>query len=278
MEDINEEMENIPEEDESSSIAMKIFSCCFQPRGKELELHSERGTSIKSKSQYENDETFFPINTLRQEEKSKINFTKTGLLDYIKNLQNLVFPIIYEDNDIKISKRNYTEFNPNLPLYRFEIKKNKLIFTQVPTIISLSNAFLNPELRKKWDKNIKEYKIIEKLRNKAEIIRTVTNKQLAVIPEKEFYDKRVGFFEDNVFYLFSSAVPDMNYLNVQNLDRGMYYICVLIIKEDEDNFYFDAFIQVDVNINIPVEFIESNLVNKVKSFFDKYFESMNVRK
>ena len=97
------------------------------------------------------------------------------------------------------------------------IKKSKLIFTQVPTIISLANAFLNPELRKKWDKNVKEYKVIEKLRNNAEIIRTVTTKQLAVIPEKEFYDKRVGFMEGNDYYLFSSSVPDINYLNVQNI-------------------------------------------------------------
>ena len=84
--------------------------------------------------------------------------------------------------------------------------------------------------------------------------------------------------EGNDYYLFSSSVPDINYLNVQNLDRGMYYICVLVIKEDEDNFYFDAFIQVDINIKIPTEFIESNLFNKVNSFFDKYFEFLNVLK
>lgn len=277
MEDIDEEMENIPEE-ESPSLAMKIFSCCFQPRGKELELTSENPTSKRSKGIYESDDSFFPVNTLRPEEKAQITFTKNGLLDYIKNLQNLVFPSIFEDNNIKISKRNYTELNPNLPLYRFEVKKSKLIFTQVPTLISLANAFLNPELRKKWDKNIKEYKVIEKLRNNAEIIRTVTTKQLAVIPEKEFYDKRVGFMEGNDYYLFSSSVPDVNYLNVQNLDRGMYYVCVLVIKEDEDNFYFDAFIQVDINIKIPTEFIENNLFNKVNSFFDKYFEFLNVLK
>ena len=276
MEDIKEEMENIPEEDDSPSITMKLFSCCFQPHGKELELNSERNTSIKSKSIYENDDTIFPNNSIRPEEKNQIIFTKNGILDYIKNLQNLVFPVIYEDNEIKISKRNFTELNQNLPLFRFEIKKHKLHFTQVPTLKSLSNSFTNPELRKKWDKNIKEYKVIEKLRQNGEIIRTVTNKQLSVIPEKEFYEKRVGIFEDNIYYLFSSSVPDMNYLNVQNLDRGTFYICSLVIKEDEDNFYFDAFIQVDVNINIPIELIEDNLVNKVKSFFDKYFEFLNV--
>ena len=89
MEDIDEELENIPEE-ESPSLAMKIFSCCFQPRGKELELTSENPTSKRSKGIYESDDSFFPVNTLRPEEKAQITFTKNGLLDYIKNLQNLV--------------------------------------------------------------------------------------------------------------------------------------------------------------------------------------------
>ena len=98
----------------------------------------------------------------------------------------------------KISKRNYTEINGNLPLYRFEITKHKSFFTQVPSIQSLLNAMINPDLRKKWDKNVKEYKIVEKMKYYAEIVRTVTNKLLAVIPEKEFYDKRISFFEGGV--------------------------------------------------------------------------------
>ena len=117
-----------------------------------------------------------------------------------------------------------------------------------------------------------------KLRNNAEIIRTVTNKQLAVIPEKEFYDKRINIIESGACYLFSTSVPDSNYLGVKNLDRGTNYLCVMIIKEDEENFYFDCFNQIDVNINIPIEFIESNLLNKVKNFFDQYFDFLNVLK
>ena len=273
MEDEEEPLPQIPEE---GSIAMKIFSCCFQPHNNEIELNSERKNA--SKVIYETNDTFFPLNTIRQEEKGKITFTKMGILEYIHNLQDLVFPGLFEENGIKISKRNYTEINGTIPIFRFEIIKHKLFFTQPPSIQMMLNAMTNPELRKKWDKNIKEYKIVEKLRNNAEIIRTVTNKQLAVIPEKEFYDKRINIIESGACYLFSTSVPDSNYLGVKNLDRGTNYLCVMIIKEDEENFYFDCFNQIDVNINIPIEFIESNLLNKVKIFFDQYFDFLNVLK
>ena len=274
MEDQDEEMDQVPEEG-SNSIAMKIFSCCFNPGNKEIEINSERR---RSNLIYESLDTFFPSNSIRQEEKDKIKFTKIGILEYITNMQDLVFPLLFEENGIKISKRNYTEINGNLPLYRFEITKHKSFFTQVPSIDSMLNAMINPELRKKWDKNMKEYKIVEKLKKNADIIRVVTSKQLAIIPEKEFYDKRVSFSDGGNLYLFSSSVPEINYVNATNLDRGINYICALVIKEDEDNFYFDCFNQIDVNINIPVEFIESNLLNKVRTFFDKYFEFLNVLK
>ena len=107
MEDQDEEMDQIPEEG-SNSIAMKIFSCCFNPGNKEIEINSERR---RSNLIYESLDTFFPSNSIRQEEKDKIKFTKIGILEYITNMQDLVFPLLFEENGIKISKRNYTEIN-----------------------------------------------------------------------------------------------------------------------------------------------------------------------
>ena len=273
MEEEDEEMDQIPEE---GSIAMTLFSCCFHSKNKEFEL--DTGRNIKSNSVYENDDSLFPINSIRKEEKDQINFTRIGLIEYIQSLQELVFPVLLEEDNIKISKRNYTEINGKLPIFRIEIKKSKSFFTKVPSIQTLLSAMTNPDLRKKWDNNVKEYKIIEKMKYHAEIIRMVTNKQLAVIPEKEFYDKRISFFEGDVCYLFSTSVPEINYLSVANLDRATNYLCVMVIKEDEDYFYFDCFNQIDINIDIPSEFIENNLFYKVKKFFDKYFEFLNVLK
>ena len=276
-------MEKKEQTDTEQSFLQKIFTCCIDREQNVFEQENEE-TDIDflslggTKLVFENDLSLIPTNMIRQEEKNKIKFTKNDLVEYIKNLQNLVFPVIYSDNSIKISKRNYTDINEKIPLIRVEIVKHKIYFTEVPTIQQMIKAITIPELRKKWDKNIKEYKIIGKLKKDSEIIRSVTNKQLSIIPEKEFYDKRVGFLMDNIYYLFSSAVPDSMYPSNTLYDRAKNYMSIMVIKEDDDNFYIDCFNQIDVNINIPLEFIEANLLNKVNTFFDKYFEFLNTLK
>ena len=121
-------------------------------------------------------------------------------------------------------------------------------------------------------------KIIDKCRKDSELIKTITNKQLSVIPEKEFIDKRVGFLKDNIYYLFSSSVPETIYPSNDYYDRAKNYMCIMVIKEDDYNFYIDCFNQIDVNINIPIKFIETYLFNKVNTFFDKYFEFLKALK
>ena len=264
-----------------SSFFQKVFTCCLEKYDFESELENEetdRDLSFigKTKFEFENELSLFPTTLIRPEEKNKIKFTKDDLVEYINNLQNLVYPVISDDNNIKLSKRNYTEFNEKLPLIRCEIVKHKIFFTEVPSIQQMAKAMTDPNLRKKWDKNIKEYKILGKIKKESEIVRTVTNKQLSVIAEKEFYDKRVGIFKDNVYYLFSSSIPENIYPKSDKYDRAKNYMNVMVIKEDDDNFYIDCFNQLDVNINIPIEFIEANLLNKVSTFFDKYFEFLNI--
>ena len=264
-----------------ASFVQKIFSCCLEKYDFESELEKEETDRDlifigKTKFEFENELSLFPTTLIRPEEKNKIKFTKDDLVEYIKNLQNLVYPVISDDNNIKLSKRNYTEFNEKLPLIRCEIVKHKIFFTEVPSIQQMAKAMTDPILRKKWDKNIKEYKILGKIKKESEIVRTVTNKQLSVIAEKEFYDKRVGIFKDNIYYLFSSSIPGNIYPKSDKYDRAKNYMNVMVIKEDDDNFYIDCFNQLDVNINIPIEFIEANLLNKVSTFFDKYFEFLNI--
>jgi len=260
----------------------KLFACCIEKNNGEFEIESEENNKDffmkdKSKMVFENELAIFPNNMIRPEEKNKIKFTKDGIIEYIKTLQDLVFPVVYDDKSVKISKRNYSDINEKLPVIRCEITKHKLYFTDVPSIKQMVEALTNPEMRKKWDTNLKDYKILYKIKNDSEVVKTVANKQLSIIPEKEIYDKRVGIFENNIYYLFSSSVPDEIYPSY-SYDRAKNYLCIMVIKEDDDNFYFDCFNQIDININVPIEFIEANLVNKVNSFFDKYFEFLNILK
>ncbi len=152
------------------SFFQKLFSCCVGREEVEFEISADETDRLyslgDSKMTFENELSLFPTNLIRPEEKNKIKFTKDELIEYIHNLQNLVFPVIYDDNIKKISKRNYTELNEKTPLIRVEIIKHKIYFTEVPSILKLDEAINNPKIRKKWDKNIKEYKIMRKIKKK----------------------------------------------------------------------------------------------------------------
>lgn len=260
----------------------KLFHCCFDKNDEDFELKDDEDISkinssllIKTKNELETEFSIFPTSAIREEEIVKIEFTKEGLLKYISNLQYSKYDVIYNENNIKISKRNSSEITNKFPLFRCEITKNKSYFLNIPSIQKLVNTMAEPELRTKWDDNIKVYKIVEKINDNSEILKIITNKQLGFISEKEFYDKRIEVINNGVHYLYSSSIPESNNLISLDYDKAINYICLMIVKEDEDNFYFDCYNQVDININPPDKFIEFNLPNKTISFFKKYFEFLN---
>ena len=196
-------------------------------------------------------------------------------MKFIINLQNLNYVKFYDNNNLKISKRYSSDIADKCPLIRCEIIKNKSDFKIVPKIPQLIDAMTNPESRKEWDDNIIEYKIVEQLNDNSEIIKMITKKQFDIISEKEFYDKRIGIYKDEIYYLFSSSIPDTNNIISLDYDNGKNYLCVMIVKEDMKNFYFDCYNQIDINTELPDRFIENNFPNKVKIFFQKYFEFLN---
>ena len=276
-------MKDIETPDNQNSFVRKLFDCCLCKNNNDLELNDEKDLTsrdnfllIKAKNELESQFLIFPAGTIREEERDKIQFTKEGLLEFISDLQNLKYEIIYCENNLKISKRNSSIITDKFPLIRCEVIKNKSFFRKVPKIQRLLETMTKPELRKKWDNNIKEYRIIEKINNNSEIIKTIFNRQLAIINENEYYDKRIEIVNNGIYYLFSSSIPDSNNFISLDYDKAINYLNVMIVKQDEENFYFDFFNQIDININLPKNFIESNLPNKTISFFEKYFEFLNI--
>ena len=268
--------------EEKKPFLNNLFNCCYRDTSEDFDLINEdepfyNETSIlsKAKKELEKDFSIFPIGIICDEERSKINFTQEGILKYIINLQNLNYENIYYKNNIKISKINFSDICEKFPLIKCEIIKNKSDFKKIPNIQKLIDAMTNPELRKEWDDNIIEYKIIEKLNDNSEIVNIITKKQFEIIPEKEFYDKRIRIFKDEVYYLFSSSIPDSNNIISLDYDKGKNYLSVMIIKEDKKNYYIDTFNQIDLNIELPENFIDNNFPNMIKNFFEKYFEYLN---
>lgn len=264
--------------EEQKPFINNLFNCCLRNSSEDIDLINEDNSYkdnsflSKSKNELEKDFLIFPIGIICEEERNKIDLTEEGLLKFIFNLQNLNYIKIYDKNNIKISKRDSSDISDKIPLIRCEIIKNKSFYNKIPNIQKLIDIIIKPELRKEWDEDIIEYKIIEKLNDNSEIINIITKKQFNIISEKEFYDKRFGIYKDGVYYLYSSSIPDTNNIISLDYDKGKNYLSVMIIKEDKKNFYIDYFKQIDPNIELPEKFIETNIPNKVINFFEKYFE------
>ena len=103
----------------------------------------------------------------------------------------------------------------------------------------------------------------------------VSTVQLTIIPERELYDKRTFFFDNGIFYYFSSSIPDQLYPPKEEPVRVTNYIGALIIKEDNENFYIDSFNQVDIKMEIPEALIVMSFPWKMKEFFDSLIELFN---
>lgn len=267
--------------EEKKSLFYKIFSCCINKEVDTFEIinkeesHSENSILDKAKDELEREFSVFPIGTIRNEERTKIDFTKEGLIKFILNLPDLDYEKIYNENNFIISKRDSSEITDKFPLVRCEVIKNKSYFQKIPNIKLLIDVMTDPKLRREWDDNVIEYKIVEKLDDNSEIIKIITKKLLSIISEKEFHDKRIGIFKDGKYFLFSSSIPESNNLISVDHDKGINYLSVMIVKEDNENFYFDCFNQIDFSTELPENFIETNLPNKTISFFKNYFEYLN---
>ena len=275
------QMEETPQR--KDSFISKIFNCCmtrdtldFEIRDNESITSRDNSLLIKSKNELEKEFSLFPASIIREEEQNKIEFTKDGLLEFFSSIQNLNYENIYEENDIKISKANSSIITDKFPLIRCQIRKNKSFFAKVPSIRKVIDTLLNPEIRKKWDNNIKDYRIIEKINNNSEIVKIITNRQPPLISEKEFYNKRIEIENDGIYYLFSSSIPESTNFISLDYDKAINFLSLMIIKEEQGKFYFDFYNQDDTNDNIKDNFIESNLPNKLISFFEKYFGFLNV--
>lgn len=275
------QMEETPQRQDS--FISKIFNCCmtrdtldFEIRDDESITSRDNSLLIKSKNELEKEFSLFPASIIREEEQNKIEFTKDGLLEFFSSIQNLNYENIYEENDIKISKANSSIITDKFPLIRCQITKNKSFFAKVPSIRKVIDTLLNPEIRKKWDNNIKDYRIIEKINNNSEIVKIITNRQPPLISEKEFYNKRIEIENDGIYYLFSSSIPESTNFISLDYDKAINFLSLMIIKEEQGKFYFDFYNQDDTNDNITDNFIESNLPNKLINFFEKYFGFLNV--
>ena len=267
------------------SILNNALFCCF-PKREEPEIDFTMKTSKEEieNLNYKNDEfingvnSIFPSIYIREDEKKYFKFTQGDIIKFITELSQKNFINKYDDTNtnIQLSILDHSELSDNTPVIRSErIIKKSFFKKKIPTIEELVEALIKPELRLRVDKNFKEFEIIKKINENAQIVRMVSTPQLTMISEREFYDKKTFFFDNGVFYYFCSSIPDELYPPKKEPVRVLNYFGAMIIKEDIENFYIDSFNQVDIKMNIPEVLIVMSYPLKMKEVFDGLMNLFN---
>ena len=257
------------------SIFQKLFYCCSGYKDNFPEVKNEYGNSSLNGS---NNSSIFPMikKYIRQDEKYKIKFSKKGIIEFINYLQNLEYSKKYKSEIYKISIRDSSILSQDSLLIRFEAKINKNVFnSEIPNITVIFDAIKNPYKNLKWNIFNKEYIILQNISENADIAKKILVKQMNIIPEKEFYNKRIYFLNEGIIYFFTSSIPDSFFPPKDDNLRGLNYFEIIIIKEDNNYFLFDIFQQRDIKMSIPQTVLMINLPEKLREYFEKLINFLN---
>lgn len=256
-----------------TNIFQNLLYCCLDANENSPEVKFEFD-NIDDQS----NRSIFPMinKYIRSDEKNKIKFSKGGILKFINYLQNLEYSKKYEAEKYKISIRDSSILSNDSLIIRYESKINKNLFNSIPNITELFDAIKNPYKNLKWNIYNKEYIIIENINENVDIAKKVLVKQMNIVPEKEFYIKRIYFLKEGIIYYFTSSIPDYLYAPKEESLRALNYFEICIIKEDNLCFSFDIFQQIDIKMNIPQTILMMNLPEKLKEYFEKLIDFFNL--
>ena len=270
------------EDQKSNCSFFQNLNCCNSKEepGTEVILQKDESKDLKFYLQVQKrlDSLFpiFPISYIRDDEKSEMSFTKDGILQFINNLQNSEYILKSSQKNIKISFLNSSVISKNFPVFRCEIETPKIFFKRNLKSSEIINAMINPEIRRRWDTDSKEYKIVEKINENTEVIKHVVKTQWNAIGERVFYNKVWTFNnEGDICYSFSSSVPENLFNENGDPVRGNVFLEVMVVKEDKEKFVINFFNQIDIKMTIPQEFLDKNLFVKIYEFYEGFLDFLN---
>ena len=133
----------------------------------------------------------------------------------------------------------------------------------------------NPEKRLSWDTTLTEYKILEKEKNDVYIVHYICKSPLPFMSEREIIDKRYDFYENDIYYDFSSSVKD----DFIPLDEDVVRITDLCsmykIYEEGDFFNIISITQLDTKYNLPNSLLSFQLPVSYKKWYDALVNGIN---
>jgi len=284
---------------------MKIFSCCCKKKRKDSEIKgsllsqdSRKETLVvrtdPDNGEYntnpetvydknivledeENYEYLLPERYIRSDEKGKITFTKPGLIKWIdelrKDSKHAKWIELCSKEGLFIQYKNGSMLTDKFILGRVYYTMPKSLFKREIDFEMIVKMSYEPEIRLKYDTSIKAYRILEKKDNYT-IFKTLLHSPFFFISERDMVDKRVEFTQDGIYYNFASSVDDYEAID-KNAVRMKTYINLLVLTQDEKNFYFECYQQYDAKTILPEKLLNFTIPYKTQEWYKNFVVEIN---
>ena len=227
-------------------------------------------------------EIIFPKNYLNNIESSpsfNFEFTRERIISFIEDeiKINTKYVSLVNQNgfDIYINESG-SIFNSEFPMIKMYYKIPKTVFNNKDISVKTIDKYMNdPEKRLKWDKSIREYKIIERQNNEVYLLHYICKSPMIFVSERDIIDKRYDFYVNDIYYDFSSSANDDFVPIDEDIVRMTDHCSVCKIYEENNNFNIISITQVDSKYKLPKVMLSIQLPVKYKEWYDSLINAIN---
>ena len=268
-------LESHKEQENYSTItsSQQIENSTLNPQNKEMEMSTALPIA---------EDIIFPLNYLNSTETDqsfKFEFTRENIISFIEEQinDNNSFRSLVNKNDFDIYIRESGSiFSSEFPMIKMFYKIPKSTFTRSGVTVKLIDDYMNdPEKRLKWDKTIRHYKIVERQNNEVYLLHYIIKSPMLFVSERDIIDKRFDFYQNDIYYDFSSSVKDDLIPIEEGVMRITDHCSVCKIYEENDFLNIISITQVDSKFNVPPAMLSVQLPIKYKDWYDAMINEIN---
>ena len=175
-------------------------------------------------------------------------------------------------------KESWSVFSSEFPMIKMFYKIPKSKFIKKDVNVKLIGQYMNvPEKRLSWDSAIRDYKIIERDKEKEDIYvaHYICKSPIMFVSERDVVDKRYDFYENDIYYDFSSSVKDDYIPLEENIVRMTDHCSMYKMYEEKDEFNFVSITQMDTKYKLPNAMLSYQLPLNYKKWYDSLINAIN---
>lgn len=262
----------------------KINSEFFSPQSKEKKttINFKETDASTNKLTIIEEEIIFPskyLNVFESDPSFKFEFSKKNILSFLESEiedKTSFKSLVNKDGfDIYI-KETGSIFHKDFPMVKMFYKIPKSVFNNKDINIKIIDEYMNtPEKRLAWDTSLTDYKIIEKEKDDVYVLHYICKSPLPFMSQRDIVDKRFDFYENDVYYDFSSSVNDDFIPLEDDIVRITDHCSMYKISEEEDSFNIVSLTQMDTKYNLPNSLLSYQLPINYKKWYDSLINGIN---